>query len=70
MSSAVKKDFINAKEISAIAGHIVSMSPAIGALTRLMTRNMYYFINSSLTWFELRKITSEFTAELKFWLGN
>ena len=44
----------NAKEISQIAGRIISMSLAIGPLTRLFTRQMYRFIDERRSWYEVK----------------
>ena len=46
---ALTSPFSSAKDISRIAGRIISMSPALGPISRLMTRNTYLFIESRLT---------------------
>ena len=44
------------KEISRIAGQIISMGIAIGPLTRLFTRHIYAFIESRNSWFEHKTV--------------
>ena len=42
--------YITARDCASIAGHIKSMSPALGSLTRLKTRFLYKVIESRSTW--------------------
>ena len=42
ISSRVK---YSAREISKVAGTIMSMKPAVGPIAQILTRNMYFFIN-------------------------
>ncbi len=60
----------SARKISRIAGQVISMGPAIGPLTRLFTRRMYAFIESSNTWDGIHRVDHEVGKELKFWLDN
>ena len=46
------------------------MSIAIGPLTRLFTKNMHVFIESSYSWDSLRLISFDLKAELLFWRSN
>jgi len=47
ISQLLERGTANAKDLAKVTGHIISMSPAIGPLTRLMTRQAYKFIESS-----------------------
>ena len=58
------------KEISRIAGQIISMGIAIGPLTRLFTRHMYAFIESRNSWFENKTVNEGTHSELTFWKRN
>ena len=42
--------YVMARECASIAGHIMSMSPVLGSLTRLKTRFLYKVIDSRSTW--------------------
>jgi hypothetical protein len=41
---------VSARQVSAVAGKIISMSIVLGNVTRLMTRFLYAFISCSATW--------------------
>ena len=55
------------KEISRIAGQIISMGIAIGPLTRLFTRHMYAFIDSRNSWFEHKTVRAPIPSTQRFW---
>jgi len=38
------------KKLASLVGKIISMSPALGAVTRLMTRSLYTILNSRTAW--------------------
>ena len=61
---------ISAREIAKIAGTLISMSPAIGSLTRLFTRKIYSFIDTSCTWDRNHTLDHGTISELKFWQQN
>ena len=50
---------IPAKQLASLIGKIASMSPALGSVTQLMTRNLYATLNSREAW--CHKVT--FTEE-------
>ena len=58
------------KELSRIAGRIISLAPAIGSLTRLFTRHMYKFIETRTHWYEQKSIPMGVKEELRFWERN
>ena len=55
------------RNVAKIAGQIISMEPAIGPLTSLMTRRMYKFVDNGEYWDEPKKLTSEARREIMFW---
>ena len=59
-----------ARKVAKIAGHIISMSVAIGPLAHLLTKQMYKFIESRINWDNLKPLTSEVKTELLFWQSN
>ena len=61
---------ISARSIAGIAGTIISMCPAMGSITRLMTRAMYGFVTEAKYWDSKLKVTDEVKSELEFWLQN
>ena len=52
----LRKNFVNAKELARVAGKIISLSPAIGNLTSLFTRQIYKFIEMRKFWYQDRKM--------------
>ena len=62
--------FATPKEISRIAGQIISMGIAIGPLTRLFTRHMYQFIESRHSWSQRKTVDEDTHRELQFWHDN
>ena len=42
--------YVTARDCAAIAGHVMSMSPVLGNLTRLKTRFLYKVIESRRSW--------------------
>ncbi|XP_057308177.1 uncharacterized protein LOC130646058 [Hydractinia symbiolongicarpus] len=67
---ALNSDRVSAKFISKIAGRIISMTLAIGPLTRLFTRHMYRFIESRITWQKLETLDEFLKSDLLFWYRN
>lgn len=45
-----KAPYVTARECASITGHIVSMSPVLGNLTRLKSRYLYKAMNSEVSW--------------------
>lgn len=67
-------DFVTTRTIAKIAGRIISMSIAIGPLTKLFTRQMYKFIDNrhllGFPWDSFRLLSREVITELTFWKFN
>jgi len=70
ISQLLERGTANAKNLAKVTGHIISMSPAIGPLTRLMTRQAYKFIENSASWFRPSCLPEGVLTELHFWLEN
>jgi hypothetical protein len=67
-----KFPFFTATQLAHVTGKVISLSPVIGNLTRLMTRYCYLTIESRTSWDKLLLIlhSHEVLKELKFWLDN
>ena len=67
-----KFPFFTARQLAHVTGKVISLSPVIGNLTRLMTRYCYLTIESRTSWDKLLLIlhSHEVLRELKFWLDN
>ena len=59
-----------AREVASIVGQIISMSIALGPITRLRTREMYGLINQRYSWNDRMSLTEEICEELEFWQQN
>jgi len=66
----LSKNFATAREISKIAGTIISMGIAIGPASRLFTRNFYKFVDDQELWDKKSILNEEVINELKFWKDN
>ena len=58
----------SARSLAKVTGQVLSMSIAVGPVTRLRTRALYEMINSRLFWNQLLQITDDAREELLFWL--
>ena len=58
------------KELAAVVGQIISLSPVIGHLARIMTRSMYAVINEKISWFFRVKLSEEAVEKINFWNQN
>ena len=68
LQNTLKSNYVTAKNISKIAGHIISMSIAIGKVSRIFTRQMYKFIDARTSWYKYEYLSEDVKTELKFWL--
>jgi len=69
LQSLLEGTFVQAKVLAGAVGRIISMSPALGSVTRLMTR-LYTILNSRDSWCMLLQLSDEAKQELKFWLAH
>ena len=57
-----------AREVSRITGSIVSMSLALGPVTRLWTRALYRNVSTANTWDRKLMLSDEAVKEIEFWM--
>ena len=50
LTSTVTAKLSSAREMSRIAGMIISMKPAIGSVAQILTRHMFFFISEKPSW--------------------
>ena len=71
---AIKQAYTHArvpvKTLASIVGRIISMSLAIGPVTRLRTRALYALINSKRSWCDVLGLPANAREELEFWFKN
>jgi len=61
---------LTATALASVVGKIVSMSLALGPVTRLMTCNMYALLNARISWCQELSLTPAALDELSFWLHS
>jgi len=64
--------YVTARDCASIAGHVMSMSPVLGNLTRLKTRFLYKVIESRPSWDSRFNIGlhNDCLSEIFFWKNN
>ena len=70
IDSCLQDNFISARGLASITGQIISMSCAVGNVTRLLTRSCYAAIEQRTSWDQLLFVSSEIRNELSFWQSN
>ena len=63
-------EVLHAKRLASLIGKLISMSLAIGPVTRLMTRSMYSLLNTREAWCDSLTITVEAHKEIEFWCSE
>ena len=61
---------IPVRALASVVGQIMSMSLALGPITRLKTRAVYADINHSQSWADKLVLSAESLMELQFWLRS
>jgi hypothetical protein len=64
-----QKLVVSAKTVAKLAGHVQSMSLAIGPVSRLRTRHLYAFIDSLPTWQSVGVLPDLARDEFNFWVS-
>ena len=67
---ALSVNEIKILKLASIAGQIIAMSLAIGNLTRLMTRSMFFCISQKRNWSSTVVLNQDALNKLKFWLDK
>ena len=85
IDSCLQDNFISTRGLASITGQIISMSCAVGNVTRLLTRNCYINNNNNYAainnnsyaaieqrtpWDQLLFVSPEIRNELSFWQSN
>ena len=63
---------ISAQRLSRISGIIISMSPVIGHISQIMTKNILRVIAQQVSWDSNVDVSSDqkLLAEIRFWQSN
>ena len=61
---------VPARELASLIGKIISMSLALGPVTRMMTRKLYAVLNSRVAWCHKLTLSSDASQEIDFWISK
>lgn len=71
LNLTVSDGYATFRQLAKIAGSVISMALAVGPISRLCTRQMYYTIESrSSSWDTAISLSPALLEELRFWLFN
>ena len=70
LDSAIKAGNSSFRELARIAGSIISVALAAGPISRLLTRQMYFAIETWSAWDNTIHFSPSLLLELKFWFCN
>ena len=70
LDSAIQARYSSFRELARIAGSIMSVALAVGPTARLLTRQMYYTIETRSAWDNVIYFPPSLQQELKFWYCN
>ena len=67
LKQAMLSKALTARSVASITGKVISMSIALGQVSRLMTRSLYALISTRHSWCQMLEISAEARFELQFW---
>ena len=70
LEEAMAARVLPARFLASITGKLISMSIALGPVTRLMTRSLHALINTRQSWCQTLVVSPEANAELQFWASQ
>ena len=70
LTSAISDGYCSARFLAKIAGSIISCALAVGPISRLLTRQMYFAIETRVSWESTTHFTPALLEELRFWHTN
>ena len=61
---------VNVRTLAAVVGQIISLTPCVGDVTRIMTRSLYAVVKTNVSWNSTAELSKEAYAELVVWNQN
>ena len=61
---------VKARDLASVVGQIISLSPCIGCVARIMSRSINAAVNEKVSWNCNVVLTQEACVESKFWKQN
>ena len=68
IDSVLKGDsvIVNVRSLATVVSQIISLTPCMGGVTRIMTRSLYAVVNTKVSWNSTVVLTKEACSELMF----
>ena len=70
LDSAIQAGYSSFRELARIAGTIILVTLAVGPISRLLTRQMYFAVETRSAWDNTIHFSLSLQLELKFWCCN
>ena len=72
IDSVLKGDsmIVNMRSLATFEGQIISLTPCVGGVARIMTTSLYAVVNTKVSWNSTVVLTKEACSELVFWSQN
>ena len=70
LDSAIRAGYSSFRELARVAGTIISVALTVGTISRLLTRQMYFAIETRSSWENTIHFSHSLLLELKFWYCN
>ena len=61
---------VKVRSLAIVVGQIISLTPCVGGVARIMTRSLYAVVNKKVSWNPTFVLTKEACSELVFWSHN
>ena len=58
------------KRVAIVTGQIISFSPCVGSVARIMTRFLFLVVNSARSWESEVFLSDDSLSEISFWKNN
>ena len=58
------------RDVASVVGQVISLTPCVGSVARIMTRALYTVVNQKQSWNCKVESTKEACDELTFWIDN
>ena len=61
---------VHVKRVASVTGQIISLSPCVGSVARIMTRFLFSVVNSARSWESEVFLSDDSLSEISFWKDN
>ena len=61
---------VNVRSLATVVGQIISLTPCVGDVPRIMTKSLYVVVNTKVSWNSTVVLTKQACSELVFWSQN